>query len=200
MSDTNEWMTDEQIDLLIEHIKVSNECVTGTDRNAFFEYGKGDECIRTITQLRTDLAAMTKRAQVLEKLNQQRLDLIDQLTLAEQQRDELFERYGGVPADQLKDITLKDFVATRFVKVNEHNEACDRLTQQRDAAVEAAHSLINYCDISHEIPVGIREIVDNARDTLARIRELGERDVFCHCDKPSCDNDGICHNCGGDAP
>jgi len=59
---------------------------------------------------------------------------------------------------------------------------------------KSTQALIDYCDLSHELPIGMREIVDNARDCMPIKTHHN-----CRCESPDVDGDGICPNCGDDA-
>lgn len=149
MTDTNERMTDEQIEAVIAYAK-EEEC--------WCKKGLDAKCMPCQTrdaliQLRTDLAAMTERA-----------------TLAEQQRDAAVD--GLEKADQVTAwVSILDFCKDgleEWAKMPHNRKWWKRIDGTpipNDLMICVAKSVEDGLNPHHCI----------ARDTLAHIREMGEK-------------------------
>ena len=182
MTDTNERMSEADISLH-ECIHLPEVCECDDDLPAYTTECTACQSRRIITQLRTDLAAANKRA---ERANQATVEAVEHgLKIADTLRSQLGEaREAGWEVVQKMG---------RLLERESESSDGEKIRLRQDA----------------------HRAADTLRDTLSRLAEAddnqskldrdergsdeGEGDSSCSCDKPSCDNDGICHNCGKDA-
>lgn len=204
MSDTNESLTGRFTQIRNELGEIacplcggSEEVSIENDVGRMETYGC-PVCIER--QYRTDLAAANARAEELQGAQKKLWDTREShAKLCTAIKKAL--GYKSHPKYEGKSFVdgLIDDLASTSDTLRSENAAMREALDKADACLDSLTGLLDSDTEDREL-AKVRVGEYSRASHYARLTTQEGESMFCSCEKPSCDNDGICLNCGKDAP